>query len=200
MRSGFKKIIIVVVVIFIIALSFWVGVVFFAKNNITTKTMDDQQEKQQINDLNKKPEITEKEKTKSFAENFIEVYNTYAIGDFSNIESLKDNILQWIEIEKEKTKDSPKRYIVFNTQINKSNIIYFDDSETTIEIEYEQVEIRGASIYIENILTDVDEFGEIILVQIPRKSETKKVVVKLIKKDDEWKVDNIEIVKNWDQN
>lgn len=207
MTSDFKKIIIVVAVIFVIALFFWMGVVFFTKDNSITKTTDNQQEKEQMNDYDKKPEITEEEKIKTFAENFVEIYNTYMINDFSNMESLKDSMtqelwdekLQWIEMEKEKIKDKPKQYIIFNTQASKSNIVSFDNGEAVVEIECEQFEIRGASIYIGDVLTNVDEFGEITLIRIPRKSETKKVALKLIKKNNEWKVDNIEIIKNQNQ-
>ena len=201
-----KKATIYMAIFFVVI--FLIGMVFFRKDNNNIKEnnlkLDDQQLIEEVED----EEITEEEKAKSFAKNFVEVYNTYMINDFSNIELLKDNMTQslweresqWIETRKEKTKDNPKRYIVFNAQTNKADIIYFDNSEMVIEIEYEQFEIRGTSIYMENILTDVDEFGEITLVQIPIKSETKKVMLKLIKKGDEWKVDNIEIVKNQDQN
>lgn len=183
---------------------FLVGMVFFRKEDDNIEGNNSKLDNRQLIEEVKDEEITEEEKAKSFAENFVEVYNTYMINDFSNIESLKDDMTQslweresqWVETRKEKTKDNSKRYIVFNAQANKSDVIYFDNSEITIEIEYEQFEIRGTSIYIENVLTNIDEFGEITLVQIPRKSEIKKGILKLTKEDNGWKADNIEDVEN----
>jgi len=183
---------------------FLVGMVFFRKDdNIEENNLE--LNNQQLIEGAENEKITEEEKIESFAENFTTTFYSYTWGNFSNIESLKDNMtqdlwereLQWVEMEKEKIKNRSIIYIGISNIPQKANIIYLTEDKSEIEIECEQYEIEGASIYINGVLVGIDKFGEKSLdYPVYKKIENKKITLKLLRENNEWKVDGIREIKD----
>jgi hypothetical protein len=205
MTSDFKKIIIVVAVVFILALSFWMGVVFFAKNNGTTKTADNQQEKEQINDYNKKLEITEEEKVKTFAENFAMIYYSYTWGNFSNIESqyyymtdeMKNREKDKVERIKKGTENQSQKYFTVRAKLVDSAFIFYGETKTVLEINLNIDNYAGAIVQRDTMVW-VNESGDYYegdLSDLVISTTEKKINIELIKISDEWKIDEIREIK-----
>jgi len=191
------------IVAFITLLILLAGFVFFRKDEYQPKPKNNQQIEQQPAEDAKnieKKELTEEDRVKTIAETFASIFYSYTWGNFSNVESLKDKMTQklwnekseWINAEKEKSKGQPMVYIGISNISQKTDIIYIKQNEAKIEIECEQYEVEGNSIYINDILTGIDKFGkESSIYPIYKKIENKKVILKLLKENDEWKVNEI---------
>lgn len=142
----------------------------------------------------------EEKNIKSLSENFVLRYGNYVLGNFSGLISLQNQMTPELWAKKSVSMDAqkkaiagqPKRYITFSAPVKKSNIVFYDynKGEAEIEVEYLQIEIKGAYIPDDKTLKYVDEFGE--EKPIPPPIETsKKIRLKLIKENNEWKVDDI---------
>lgn len=187
---------VVLIVIFI------VGAIFFKKKD--TRPIYNQPASPPVNHPVKpivKP-LSEEEKLKIMALNFIGAYGTYKLGDFFNIEILKDKMTdrlweeksQWIEIKKEESKNQPKRYITFSAHSGKADIVSLDSNEAEIMVDYTQTETKGAVVQGEVTIKYVNEFGE--EKPAPPPTETsKKMYLKLVKVNNEWRVDKVEDLK-----
>ncbi len=145
------------------------------------------------------PLISEEEKMKSFAEDFVRIYKTYQVGDYSGIESLKDRMTsrlwqeksEWIANAKLQSENQPKRYITYSAFLKNTVIIFDDKDRAEIEVNYIQSEMRGAMIQGEITTRYVNEFGEDKPIPPPVELPG-KIRVRLIKENNEWKVDRAE--------
>ncbi|MBU4369048.1 hypothetical protein KJ575_05065 [Patescibacteria group bacterium] len=141
----------------------------------------------------------EEARIKSLAEDFVRVYGSYRLGDFSGLENLREKMTfrlwveksEWIKTKKEEFNNQPKRYITFFAFVKKSDILSFINGKVAeAEVEYLQTETRGAIIQGEITIKYVNEFGE--EKPIPPPTETsKKIRLKIVKENEEWKVDEI---------
>lgn len=146
---------------------------------------------------------SEEERIKELAEDFVRVYGSYRLGDFSGLENLRDKMTsrlweeksQWIKIKKEEFNNQPKRYITFSAFIKKPDLVSFiENREAEIEVDYIQTETKGAAVQGEITIKYVNEFGE--EKPIPPPVETfKKLRLRIIKENNEWRIDDIAEVK-----
>jgi len=193
-----KKILFFIAIAVLIVV-FVVGVVFFGKKNIGP--IYNQPANPSVNKPiapSEKP-LSEEEKLKIMAMNFAGTYDTYKLEDFSNIEALSEKMTsglwdeksKWIEAEKEKLKNQPKLYIAYSAHCDKANFTLFNDQEAEATVDCIKTETRGAMIQGETTIKYVNEFGE--EKPAPPPTETsKKIYLKMIKVDNDWKVDRIE--------
>lgn len=188
------------IILIIILLLLFIGLAFFRKNENAPKPPENNPQADQLADSGKNKELTEEEKVKMFAKNFVEIYGTYSLGDFSNLESLKDMMsdrlrqekTEWIYSEKQKLTNKPKVFVSLTTIAKAVKMNFFNGSRAEIEIEYEKTKARGVSIYIDNILTPVNEFGEKTTDPIPKETEMGLINMKLVKENNEWKIEEID--------
>lgn len=135
---------------------------------------------------------------KTLAENFVRIYKTYQLGDFSGLENLKDQMTaklwqekaEWIAAKKREMEKQPKRYITYSAFVKSSKIIFNDKDAAEAEINYIQRETKGAMLQGEITIKYVNEFGED--KPTPPAVETPgKIRLWLVKENGEWKVDQI---------
>lgn len=189
------------IILIIILLLLFIGLAFFRKNENAPRPPEDNQQIDQPAGGGKNMEPTEEEEAEAFAKNFVEIYETYSLGDFSNLELLKNKMSGrlwqekaiWIDSEKQKAANAPKIFVNFTAVAKAARVNSFESNKAEIEVEYEKTEMRGASIYINDILTSVNEFGEKTADPVPKKTQAGKVTLKLIKEKNEWKMDEINL-------
>ncbi|MBU4580215.1 hypothetical protein KKB43_04325 [Patescibacteria group bacterium] len=135
---------------------------------------------------------------KELAENFVRAYGTYQFGDFTNLESLKSQMSNrlwsekenFIEEKKQELENKPKKYITFSTFVKKSAILSQNNSLIEMEVSYTKREMRGAAIQGAATIEYVDEDGQAGKTSTSFNKE-ERAVLKFIKEDNEWKVDDI---------
>ena len=208
MSSNLKKIIIIAAVIFSILLSFLTGIVFFLKKeNKDIPSQNNEQEEQRSKnsektELTKKEELTEKEKTKIFAENFAMIYYSYTWGNFSNIESqyhsmaeeMKNKEKNRVERMKKEIEDQPRKYFSAKARLTDSTFLLYNGNRAEMIINLNIDNFAGAIIQRETIIW-VDEKGDPYIGDVNNlitSSKNKKIKIDFIKINDEWKISGIE--------
>lgn len=145
----------------------------------------------------------EEARIKSLAEDFVRVYGSYRLGDFSGLENLREKMTfrlwveksEWIKTKKEEFNNQPKRYITFSTFPVKSEIIYIGDNKLEAEVEYTQRELKGAMVQGNITIEWVDETGKKNPVPPPPIESLKKIKLVYNKENDKWKVDKITLTE-----
>jgi len=206
MTSGFKKSIIIIFIVFAVLLSLAASVVFFPKERSEkTPNQDNQQKKQQSENSNKKEELTEEERVKATAESFTITYYSYTWGNFSNIESqyyyMTDEMKnreggRVIEMKKE-IENQPQKYFTASAKMIDSNFIYYEKERAVMNISLSIDNFAGA-IAQRDTMVWVDEKGNRYTGDIKDlivKTSIKKIKIDLVKSNQEWKIDNIEIIE-----
>ena len=204
MTGDFKKIIIVVAVVFTLALSFWMGVVFFAKDNNNIKENNSELNNQQLIEDIQNEEITAEQKIKSFAENFTTTYYSYTWGSFSNIESqyyymtdeMKNREENKVEQIKKDAENQPQKYFTVRAKLADSNFISYKETKAVLKINLNINNYAGAIVQRDTMVW-VDKDGNYYegdLSDLVIDTIEQKINIELIKIGEEWKVD--EIVEN----
>jgi len=205
MTSNSKKITLLVVIVVFVALIFLIGAIFFGKDKKDTEVINNQnnqQEEQEV--LNKDTEnvITEKQKTKIFAENFTTTYHSYTWGKFSNIESqyyymtyaMKDRKINKVKQLKEGIVNQPQKYFTVRAKLIDSNFISYKETEAILEMNLRINSYAGAMVERDTMIW-VDEKGDYYggdLNELIVNTNEKKIRIEMFKFDGEWKVDKIE--------
>lgn len=142
----------------------------------------------------------EEKKLKESSENFIRIYRTYQLGDFSGLESLKDRMtaklwqekFEWIANAKLEMEKQPKRYITYTALIKNSIIISINKDMAELEVNFILRETKGAMVPGGVTIKYVNEFGEEKPIS-PAIEMPGKARLFLVKENNEWKVDSINI-------
>lgn len=142
----------------------------------------------------------EEKKIKELAENFVRGYGTYQFGNFTNIESLKDQMTarlwqekeEWISAQKEEIEKQPKKYITYSVFTKKVFVLSQTSNESEVEVGYLQRELKGAIIQGPVTIEWIDENGQKNSNIKPTDTE-KKATLKFIRENSGWKVDDIRI-------
>ena len=210
MTDNFKKIIIVSTVIFVTLFFLGTGIVFFPKEkdedipSQNNKQEEEQQQQQQLKN-SIKTELTEKEKIKMLAENFVVIYYSYTWGEFSNIETQYDYMSEKMKNEeknkveqiKQETKNQPRKYFSARAKLISSAVLSYGENEAEIAVDLNVTNFAGAIIQRE-IMVWVDEKGDPYVRDVNNlitSSENKKIKINFIKDNDKLKVDKIEDIE-----
>lgn len=140
---------------------------------------------------------------KELAENFVSGYGSYQKGTFSSLEETQkmmtkkyqEETTRFIE-EKEKEQSlvsAPKEYISYTSIPVKTIPVSLDSKNANVLIDFEYNTFYGVSLYLNEILTTVDQNGEKTTQPLKREMVKKQAIVLLIKEDGLWKVDSIKI-------
>lgn len=203
-KSNLFKIIAIVFLLLML-----VGLAFFRKddgeipNSKPTPT-----DNQQVENPDKKYELTEKEKVKIFAENFTATYYSYTWGNFSNVESqyyymteeMKNREENKVRRIKREVEEQPRKYFTVRAEVDKSEFIEFvENIKVSMNISLKIKEINGAFV----IDTEVPEIKPHTTALVDGNKNVyegdiedliidtvdKSVQINLIKIGGEWKVD-----------
>lgn len=146
----------------------------------------------------------EEEKTlKSLAENFVSGYGSYQKGTFNSLKEAQkmmtkkyqEETTRFIE-EKEKEQSlesAPKEYISYTSIPTKTTLVSLDSKNANVLIDFEYSIFYGVSLYLNEILTTVDQNGEKTAQPLKREMVKKQATVLMIKENGLWKVDSIKI-------
>jgi len=197
-KKNLFKIIAIAFLLFIL-----VGLLFFRKGN--DEVLDPNlvpANNQQVEKPDEKHKLTEEEKAKIFAENFVTAYYSYAWGNFSNVESqyyymteeMKSREEIKVEQMRREIKDQPRKYFTARARLSDSKVISYEKTRASINIDLSIDNFAGATIQRDTIVW-VDENGDyyerdpddLIIDTL-----SKNVQINLIKIGDEWKVGRIE--------
>lgn len=201
-KNSLFKIIAIAFLLFIL-----VGLLFFRKGD--DKVLNPNlvpANNQQAEEPDEKYELTEKEKVKIFAENFVTTYYSYIWGNFSNMESqyyyMTEEMKKREENKVEKTKreieGQPQRYFTTQARITNYSFVEYQENKTSLDIEIEIREFNGAYVIDSDVpeikphtTALVDGNKKVYLGNIEDliiKTTDKSVQINLIKTDDKWKV------------
>ena len=211
MPSSFKKFIIVVIAIFVILLFLGAGLVFFLKerdenvSDQSNKQEEQQSKNSEKTELIKKEELTEKEKLKIFAENFVVIYCSYTWGNFSNIEMQYDYMSEKmgnkekdkVEQLKQKTENQPREYFSARAKLIDSAFLSYDENRAEMTVDLNITNFAGAIIERKTMIW-VNEKGDYYTGDVNDliiNLENKKIKINFIKVNDKWKVDEIKDVE-----
>ncbi len=210
MTSGFKKIIIIGSVIFVVLFSLIASFVFFPKErNRNILNQDNQQEEYRPSDSDNKPEeLTEEERVKTIAETFAGIYYSYALGNFSNIESqyyymtdeMKNREENRVTEMKKEMENQSQKYFTVRARLIDSGFIYCEKERAAMNINLSVDNFAGAIVQRDTMVW-VDEKGDRYTGDIKDliiNTGIKKIKMELIKSNKEWKINNIEIIEGWD--
>ncbi len=190
-----KKITIIAILIFLL-----IGFAFFRKD--TPKIEKPVESPVENSNL----ESAEKEKVETLAKNFSNIYYSYTLNDPSNIESLYPFMTEKMKTEekdkvekiKSQSASSPKKYLSAIAFPSEVRIISYNDPKINLSL----------SLRIENIAGAITKKDPIVWVDIngtiyrenPKSlitnKEIKYVQMALIRKDDQWLVDSMEIISS----
>lgn len=142
--------------------------------------------------------VDEEKKLKEFAGNFVRIYKTYQLGDFSGLESLQSQMTARLWQEKSdmiasaklETEKQPKRYVTYSAFIKSSVIVSNTRDKADVEVSCVQREMKGAMIQGDITIKYVNEFGEDKPIP-PATESIVKVILHMVKENNEWKVDQI---------
>ena len=196
-KNNFKKIIVVIVAIVVVLLFFSAGTLFFIKNNNTLKLSDNQQ----IEKPDKKRELTEEEKARMTAENFVVTYYSYTWGNFSNVElqyyymteEMKNREKVKVEKMKREIEGQPQRYFTARAELLNSEFVLFTNTEADLNIKLNVNNLSGAIVQRDTMVW-VDENGDYYEGNPDKlivNSVEKNIEIKMIKVGGEWKMDGI---------
>lgn len=211
MPSSFKKFIIVVIAIFVILLFLGAGLVFFLKerdenvSDQSNKQEEQQSKNSEKTELIKKEELTEKEKLKIFAENFVVIHYSYTWGNFSNIEmqydymseKMKNEEKDKVEQLKQKTENQPREYFSARAKLIDSAFLSYDENKAEMTVDLNITNFAGAIIERKTMIW-VNEKGDYYTGDVNDliiNLENKKIKINFIKVNDKWKVDEIKDVE-----
>ncbi|MEA1937119.1 MAG: hypothetical protein U9N04_03335 [Patescibacteria group bacterium] len=180
-----------------------VGLVFFRKGddkNLNPKPIP--ANNQQTEKPEKKRELTEEEKLKIFAENFVATYYSYIWGNFSNVESqyyyMTEEMKSREEIKVKKMKKEiegqPRRYFTARARLLNSSFALDKETKANLSIDLSVDNFAGAIVQRDTMVW-VDKNGDYYEGDIDKliiDTTEKNVEVVLVKISDEWKVDWIE--------
>lgn len=147
-------------------------------------------------------EKDEKE-AKALAENFVSGYGSYQKGTFNSLKEAQkmmtkkyqEETTRFIE-EKEKEQSlvsAPKEYISYTSVPTKTTLVSLDSKNANVLIDFEYSTFYGVSLYLNEILTTVDQNGEKTTQPLKREMVKKQATVLMIKENGLWKVDSIKI-------
>ena len=189
-----------------------VGLLFFRKGgdevlNPNPAPADDRQ----INNPDEKHKLTEEEKAKIFAENFVVTYYSYTWGNFSNVESqyyymteeMKSREKIKVEKMKREIEGQPQRYFTARARLLGSEITEFVRNEKiSLNISLEIKEFNGAYVMDDDVIEIkplttalIDGNKKIYSGNIEDliiNASKKNIKINLIKIGNKWKVDMIE--------
>lgn len=177
-----------------------IGLLFFRKGDDETLNPNPVNN-QQIKEPNKKQELTEEEKMKIFAENFVATYYSYSWGNFSNVESqyyyMTDEMKNREEIKVEKMKreieGQPQRYFTARAELLDSEVISFTNTEIKLNIKLNINNFAGAIVQRDTMVW-VDENGDYYegdTDDLIIDTVEKNIKINLIKIGEVWKVDGV---------
>jgi len=202
MTIGFKKIIIIISIVFAVLLSLAASVVFFPKErNKNILNQGNQQEERQLENSDKKTELTDEEKVKAIAENFTMIYYSYTLWNFSNIESqyyymtdeMKNREENRVTEMKKEIENQPQKYFTARAKLTDSNFVYYEEEKAAINIDLSIDNFAGA-IAQRDTMVLVDEKGDRYAGDIKdliMNTTNKNIEINLVKIGNEWKIDEI---------
>ena len=175
-----------------------VGLSFFRKGDDKIPAPNPINNKQ-IENPNKKQELTEEEKAKIFAENFTATYYSYTWGNFSNVESqyyymteeMKNREKEKVEKMKKEIESQPRRYFTARARLLNSEFASYEKTKASLNINLSIDNFAGAIVQRDTMVW-VDENGDYYEGDIDDliiNSVEKNVEVNLVKIGEEWKVD-----------
>ncbi len=197
-KNNLFKIIAITFLVFML-----VGLVFFRKSDDEILNPNPvPADNQQVENPDEKYKLTEEEKLKIFAENFVITYYSYTWGNFSNVESqycyMTDEMKSREEIKVEKMKreikGQPQRYFTVQARITNFNFAEYQEDKASLDIDIKIKEFNGAIIASEEMEILVDINGNVFegnAEDLIGKVFNKKIKMTLIKIEDKWKVDKI---------
>lgn len=196
-KKNLFKIIAIAFLLFIL-----VGLLFFRKGD--DEVLDPNlipANNQQVEEPDEKHKLTEEEKAKIFAENFVVTYYSYAWGNFSNVESqyyymteeMKSREEIKVEQMRREIKDQPQRYFTARARLLDSKIISYEKTRTSVNINLSIDNFAGAIIQRDTMVW-VDENGDYYerdLDDLIIDTLSKNVQINIVRIGNEWKVDRI---------
>lgn len=197
-KNNLFKIIAITFLVFML-----VGLVFFRKSDDEILNPNPvPADNQQVENPDEKYKLTEEEKLKIFAENFVITYYSYTWGNFSNVESqychMTDEMKSREEIKVEKMKreikGQPQRYFTVQARITNFNFAEYQEDKASLDIDIKIKEFNGAIIASEEMEILVDINGNVSegnAEDLIGKVFNKEIKMTLIKIEDKWKVDKI---------
>ncbi len=197
-KNSLFKIIAIAFLLFIL-----IGLLFFRKGD--DKVLNPNlvpANNQQAEEPDEKYELTEKEKVKIFAENFVTTYYSYTWGNFSNVESqyyymtkeMKSREENKMEQMKREIEGQPQRYFTARARLLDSEIISYEETRTSVNINLSVDNFAGAIVQ-RDTMTWVDKNGDYYegnTDDLIIDTLNKNVQINLIKIGEEWKVGWIE--------
>ena len=192
-KNNLFKIVMITFLLFML-----VGLSFFRKGDDKIPAPNPINNKQ-IENPNKKQELTEEEKAKIFAENFTATYYSYTWGNFSNVESqyyymteeMKNREKEKVEKMKKEIESQPRRYFTARARLLNSEFASYEKTKASLNINLSIDNFAGAIVQRDTMVW-VDENGDYYEGDIDDliiNSVEKNVEVNLVKIGEEWKVD-----------
>ena len=177
-----------------------VGLLFFRKDDkeISNPNLVPANNKQ-AEEPDKKYELTEEEKVKIFAENFVTTYYSYTWGNFSNVESqyyymtdeMKSREKEKVEKMKKEIESQPRKYFTARAKLLNSEFTSYEETIAGINISLKINNFAGAIVQRDTMVW-VDENGDYYegnTDDLIIDSIEKNIQINLIKIGEEWKVD-----------
>ena len=195
-KNNLFKIIAITFLVFML-----VGLIFFRKGDdeiLNPNPVNNQQ----IKEPDKKHELTEEEKLKTFAENFAATYYSYTWGNFSNVESqyyymtdeMKNREKEKVGQMKKEIENQPQRYFTARARLLNSEFALYEETRASININLSVDNFAGAIVQ-RDMMVWVDKNGNYyegntkgLIVNTVNKS----IQINLVKIGEVWKVDWIE--------
>jgi len=144
----------------------------------------------------------DEKEVKILAENFLSGYGSYQKGKFSSLKEVKkmmtkkyqEETTRFIE-EKEKEQSSAeiKEYITYTSIPVQTTLVSLDPKSAKVLINFERNTFYGVSLYLNGVLTTIDQNGNKTTQSLKRETAKKQAIILMIKEDGMWKVDSIKI-------
>lgn len=194
-KSNLFKIIAIVFLLLML-----VGLAFFRKDDgEIPNSKPVPTDNQQVENPDKKYELTEEEKLKIFAENFAATYYSYTWGNFSNVESqyyymteeMKNREKSKVEKMKKEIEDQPQKYFTARAKLLNSEFASYEEAKASVSINLNVDNFAGAIVQRDTMVW-VDGNGDYYegdIEDLIVDTVDKSVQINLIKISGEWKVD-----------
>lgn len=148
------------------------------------------------------PAISDEKAVEVLAENFVSSYGSYQKGTFNSLNEAKklmtkkyqEETARFIEEKKYEQNNAPfKEYIIYVSVPEQTTIVALDERDAEVSVNFEQNIFYGAHIYLNGILTTVDQSGNKTSQILEKESIKKQATILIYKEDGLWKVDSIKI-------
>jgi hypothetical protein len=140
---------------------------------------------------------------KSVAESFIGGYGSYQKGTFDSLKEVRRMMTKKYqeettrlieEKEKEQAANPPlKEYISYVSVPEETTVLSTDPQGARVIVIYERNTFHGVNVYVDGVLTTLDESGKKTIQPLRREASRKNASLIMLKEDGTWKVDSVKI-------